>query len=104
MRKINSVKHAKFILIMQEIEKIFSDESMFSEMDALDIHSKKLNAIHQNYQQTITNLERIIEEYHAESKVIRHLMLSKPIRKLKLKKIQPDKFKGIVNQVNSFIS
>lgn len=62
--KINSLKHAKFILIMQEIEKIFSDES----------------------------------------KVIRHLMLSKPIRKLKLKKIQPDKFKGIVNQVNSFIS
>ena len=53
MRKINSVKHAKFILIMQEIEKIFSDESMFSEMDALDILSKKLNAIHQNYQQTI---------------------------------------------------
>jgi hypothetical protein len=27
---------------MQEIEKIFSDESMFSEMDALDIHSKKI--------------------------------------------------------------
>ena len=54
---------------MQEIEKVFSDESMFSEMDALDILSKKLNAIHQNYQQTIINLEKIIEEYHAKSKL-----------------------------------
>lgn len=72
-------------------------------MDALDILSKKLNAIHQNYQQTITNLEKIIEEYHAKSKIIWHLLMTKTLRKLILKNTEPGIFKVIVNQVNSFI-
>lgn len=104
MRNINSRKHSELIYLIREMKTLFSLEELCDAHDALATHSENLNNLHQEYLQTINHLEKIIEEYHAESKVIRHLLMSKPFRKLKLKKSQPDKYKVIVKMVNNFAS
>jgi len=104
MRNINSIKHAELIHLIREMGILFKEKAMLSEEDALQNHGDNLNNLHQEYLQTIVHLEKIIEEYNAESRIIRHLLLSKPFRKLKLKNKQPDKFRLLVSQVNSFAS
>ncbi|MGG5901917.1 MULTISPECIES: hypothetical protein [Sphingobacterium] len=104
MRKINSVKHADLIHIIREFEEILSEESRFAERDALREQKDGLSALHQEYLQALIKLEKIIEDYHYESRKIRHLYVSKLFRKLGLKKKQPVKHKIMVKQVNVLAS
>ena len=100
MRPINSSKHAELIYVIREMEVLFAEEGRDKDRDAL-IHNKvRMVELHQEYLQTMNYLEKIKEEYHAESRSIRLRFVSQPFRKLRLKKIKPDKYKMIVNLVN----
>lgn len=102
MRQINSIKHAELIKLILDVEIIFKNEGRKEECNELIRNRSKLNDIHQEYLLTIFHLEKLVEEYEETSKRIRKLHVSKPMKKLNLKKNQPSSYKQLINYINRF--
>ena len=101
MQIINSVKHVELIRLIYEFDRLLSNEEKITEKEDLEIHKAILLNLYHDYLRTINSLEEIINDYHKESRIIRQIYISKPFRKLKIKKSKPDKFKEFLIQLNA---
>ncbi len=100
MRGINHIKHAEFVHMLHYLVKVYQIENTNVDLNALRSSREKLEELHLQYEEKLSELTRIIAEYDQITAITKRDFVAKPSRQLKSLKKGDIDFKALVRMIN----